>query len=295
MKQTNYNTLLCSIIAIAILCASCASPKIVVHGKRGTEIYDPSYNKLGTISNEGYAKVKLPRNSFRPFLLSHEANGDVYIPFAIDYKRKTHVAGDIIATLGIFSGIALIPSTIYILHQSSQRSNNYKYLKKQTTNQDFTFVPFVDNGERKTMILANEPNAISLEPTDGKTSVRETSSASKRTLNDKAKIVSGTYSGSGFLTQSGQMVEEYATIKVLITRKDNNNVWVDVIEGGDSFFGSKSLYQIKKKGKNTYVLSLKDIPDAYITIDTDGALTYMHPKVNIDGDIYTLNIKAKRQ
>lgn len=93
----------------------------------------------------------------------------------------------------------------------------------------------------------------------------------------------------------GKIIEEYSNVKVVVLRIDNNTVNVDVVENGESYFSTKSKYQVKKKGKNTYVLSLNGIPDAFITIDNAGHLTYIHPKVNIDGDIYTLNITATKK
>ena len=127
------------------------------------------------------------------------------------------------------------------------------------------------------------------------TIARRKSTVSKRTLNDYAKIVSGTYTGAGYLAQKGKVIEEYAKIKVVILRIDNNNVNVDVFENGESYFSKTNKYQVMKKGKNTYVLSLDGISDALITIDNAGHLTYIHPKVNIDGEIYTLNLTANKK
>ena len=42
-------------------------------------------------------------------------------------------------------------------------------------------------------------------------------------------------------------------------------------------------------------MSLKGIPSAVISIDSKGNLVYYHPKVNIDGEIYTLEINAIKQ
>lgn len=182
----------------------------------------------------------------------------------------------------------------------TQYEHKFKYLSFQTTNQDIRFLPITDTGyrkelERKEEAIVSNPNKRSKAVSGATSSNVAKTSVSKRALGNYGNLLSGTYVGSGYLTQAGKVIEEYATIKVVVTRSDNNNVWIDVVEGGESFFSSKSLYQITKKGKNTYVLSLKEISDAYITIDANGALSYMHPKVNIDGELYTLNINAKKK
>ena len=252
MKRFKYKPIVYSIITIMLLCASCApSSKVVIYGTNGTEIYNSEYKMLGTISNSGKAKIKLPKNEYVPFLLSHEANSSLYVPFAVNF-------------------------------------NNYKYYKNQSTNQDCRFVSFLDNGEEKNIAPTSFSDVTS-------TITRRKSTVSKRTLNDYAKIVSGTYTGAGYLAQKGKVIEEYAKIKVVILRIDNNNVNVDVFENGESYFSKTNKYQVMKKGKNTYVLSLDGISDALITIDNAGHLTYIHPKVNIDGEIYTLNLTANKK
>lgn len=183
----------------------------------------------------------------------------------------------------------------------TQYEHQYKYLSVQNTNQDFRFSQIVDLGYKKTLhsddvreTVASTSINLSNSATSS-TVARRKSSISKRTSNDNAKFVSGTYSGTGYLSQKGKIIEEYANAKVVVLRIDNNTVNVDVIESGESYFSTKSKYQVTKKGKNTYVLSLKGIPDAFITIDNAGHLTYIHPKVNIDGEIYTLNITATKK
>lgn len=181
-----------------------------------------------------------------------------------------------------------------------QYDHKYKYLSVQNTNQDLQFTKIIDVGYNKK--LQNDDNKYiathTYERTSSKSSstvARRKSSVSRRSLTDNAKFVSGTYTGSGYLAQKGKVIEEYADMRVVVLRIDNNTVNIDVVENGESYFSSKTKYQVNKKGKNTYVLSLEDIPDAFITIDNAGHLTYIHPKVNIDGDIYTLNITANKK
>lgn len=70
---------------------------------------------------------------------------------------------------------------------------------------------------------------------------------------------------------------------------------VQVFEGsGESFFSAGNKYGIKK-GRDGFSLALQGIPSAVITINGKGALAYCHPKVNIDGEIYTLEISASKR
>ena len=188
-----------------------------------------------------------------------------------------------------------------IRSNQTQYDHKYKYLSVQNTNQDLRFTQITDTGHNKYLHhrdynetgirTSGSPNVEEIPTTIAK---RKTS-VSKHTLNNYAKLVSGTYSGTGYLVQKGKVIEEYSAIKVVILRIDNSAVNIDVIENGESYFSTKTKYQVKKKGKNTYILSLVGISDAFITIDNVGHLTYIHPKVNIDGEIYTLNITASKK
>ncbi len=211
------------------------------------------------------------------------------------------VGGPLLAAGG---GAALLGAAIGMpadaRSNQTQYEHKYKYLSVQNTNQDFRFAKITDVGYRKSLHTDNNEtgmqasNRLRVEGTST-TIAKRKAPASKRTQNDYAKLVSGTYSGSGYLAQKGKVIEEYSTMKVVVLRIDNSSVNIDVIENGESYFSTKTKYQVKKKGKNTYVLSLDGISDAFITIDSAGHLTYIHPKVNIDGEIYTLNITANKK
>lgn len=69
---------------------------------------------------------------------------------------------------------------------------------------------------------------------------------------------------------------------------------VDVYENGSLYFSSTCLYSVTEKNKGGYNLKLKDIPEASIKIDKNGNMSYYHPKVDIEGDIYILKISAKK-
>lgn len=320
------------IVVCVILLNSCTtSQKVTVQGTPGTEIYSPTMERLGIVGPNGKVSFKISRHSYYSYLMSKNAGANELVPFALDYKHCNNTLAAAASWLGmslagagaLMGGISVavggdtpeitaigaamlgagllmaIPSTSYF--KKTHEFDEFKYLKYQKTNQDFSFLPIKDMGYVKTM-QDNDNMVITPHVSDkanngssSSTATRRKSSVSKRTLNDNAKLVSGSYFGTGYLTQKGKVIEEYAKIKVVILRIDNNNVNVDVFENGESYFSKTNKYQVMKKGKNTYVLSLDGISDALITIDNAGHLTYIHPKVNIDGEIYTLNLTANKK
>lgn len=322
---------LLGIVVCVILLHSCTtSQKITVQGAPGTEIYSPSMEKLGVVGSNGKVSLKISRHYYYSYLMSRNAKTNEFVPFALDYKYCNNALATSIYSTGVVTaftgalvgGISLaaggdtpeitglgaamlgtgllmtIPANYYC--QKTHGDDQFKYLKNQRTNQDFSFLPIKDTGYNKT--LQDDDNKYLATPTSEKTSSNSSStvarkklSVSKRSLTDNAKFVSGTYTGSGYLTQKGKVIEEYSAMKVVVLHIDNNTVNIDVVENGESYFSSKTEYKVKKKGKNTYVLFLEDIPDASIIIDNAGHLSYIHPKVNIDGEIYTLNITANKK
>lgn len=207
-------------------------------------------------------------------------------------------AGLAIGGLGAALGAPMDCRTKQIQYQ-----HHYKYLSYQTTNQDFRFVPITDTGYRKTIDNANAAEevvtAYSTETNENAPSStvarRRSTPVASSNITDNTKFLSGTYTGTGYLAQKGKTIEKYSNMKVVVLRIDKDNVSVDVTESGESYFSTKSKYSVKKKGKNTYILTLIGIPYASITIDAKGHLSYKHPKVNIDGEIYTLNITADKK
>lgn len=122
------------------------------------------------------------------------------------------------------------------------------------------------------------------------------SSVSSRTLKSLSQQIEGSYVGTGLLTLNNKMIEEYEGIKVIITKDDNKIVGVQVQESdGSDFFYSPLEYQVSKKTDGSYELILKDISSAKITIDKNGNMTFIHPKVNIEGQAYQLSLKTIKQ
>lgn len=323
------------VICVILLHSCTTSQKITVQGTPGTEIYSPTMERLGVVGLNGKVSFKISSDDYFSYLMSKNAGANELIPFALDYKRHSFIGTQIlkwtgytVVTAGAFSALvggiaciggdgdevggpflaagggaaalgAIIGMPADMRSNQTQYEHKYKYLSVQETNQDVHFNQIVDVGYRKTK-QNNDNNAphvsdIANSGSSSSTATRRKSSVSKRTLNDNAKFVSGSYFGTGYLTQKGKVIEEYAKIKVVILRIDKNNVNVDVLENGESYFSKTNKYQVTKKGKNTYILSLDGISDALITIDNAGYLTYIHPKVNIDGEIYTLNLTANKK
>lgn len=204
--------------------------------------------------------------------------------------------GGAITAIGAAMGV---PATNRL--EQTQYRHQFTYLPYHKTNQDIRFLPITDNGYRKTGYMENrqDENATQIVPqtenTEQTSMARSRASNSKRTLRNYGKLLSGNYIGKGVLSQQENVIEKYEDIKIIIQRIDNNNVFVEVIEGGESFFSSKSQYSIQSSGKGTYTLSLKGIPSAFIRIDALGNLTYYHPKVKIDGELYILEISAHQK
>lgn len=324
----------------AALVSSCSTyQKITVFGEPGTQILTPDLQEAGTIHNNGKLELTMSRDVCLALLLSKKGeNGDV-VPFAIDYKNrsymgtKTLLALEAVSTgaglltvigtglvcivsgedgeelglapfmlgggIGTLFGLSCGPVTDMRLRET-QRVYQFEYLSKQSTNQDFKFAKFVDDGYSKDKSVDSSGLASLMEAFEkeensmSSSSAKSRSSKSNRSLSDVGRMVEGTYVGSGKLLYEKSEVETYKDIKVILKRLDKNTVMVDVYESNDEpYFNGSHKYNIKKNGAGKYQLSLDGIPSATITIDSRKQMVYLHPKVRIDGDLYTLEISAE--
>lgn len=318
-------------ILFVLLCyalSSCTtSQRVTISGTPGTEIYSPNKKKLAVINETGKAQVELSSEIYYAYLLSRQPNTDQYVPFALDYKYKSYSGTKILKYTGMgitLAGIVPMLAGVIMLciegeaalylggtaatllgipigmpadfrSSQTQYEYQYEYLSPSSTNQDLHFVPIVDNGIKKvtsSSMAESRSSTSSKSKASSKKQVK--TSSSSRTLNDFGKSISGTYVGTGKLKESGDIVETYDKIKIIISRVDKNTVTVDVVESGESFFNENQSCTVKKTDTG-YTLSFKDITSAYINIDKTGKLSYKHPSVDIDGDIYTLEISARKQ
>lgn len=347
---------LISIILICSLLASCSTTqKIQVSGLAGTEIYTPGLTKVGTISGTGTAEIILDSDAYYAYLLSKNNGSDQYIPFALDYEEKNYTWAKIAKGVGypfmIAGGIACL-SGLIVSSINSDNTNSaivglcglgiglgglfgvaggssvlnsiegqcrFKYLKTQSTNQDFFFekpqfitvdeLPSTE--EKKESETKKEEESIVATKATTQTSkttkkvvapaqseatsksTKKLTSKSTKSLKDYGLAVEGIYVGSGSLSLGTEVIETYDDIVVKIVRVDNNSVEVSVVESnGSDFFSEASIYTIKKGSNNTYTLTHNDIAKATIKIDKNKKAIYIHPRVDIDGDIYTLKITA---
>ena len=133
-------------------------------------------------------------------------------------------------------------------------------------------------------------------PTTSKStkSKKEVSTKSKRSLKEASNDIVGEFIGTGTLKSGTQYVEEYDKITMLITKDDKNHVLVQVLEGGQEFFEEPLTYVVSKTKKGAYQLKMEDLPTAVITINEDGQFIFSHPRVNIDGEIYTLTFTGRK-
>lgn len=330
----NNKTKFILLVLICVILSSCsATQKISVSGQPGTEIYTPgkSYNEMnliGTIGGEGKIKLTLDGDMYYAYLLSKNPASNDYIPFALDYKNVSRAGagwaefGGIYATSagvvatavgiavgeGVMTGVgaALLPVGIATWASASNRNNaidhiyGFKYLSQQSTNEDITFTrpvitpvaaaaPATDETEASSGSSATDEAEVSV-------STARVSDRSTRTFKDYGSMVEGRYVGTGVLSLGNETIEQYDNMVIEIVRVDKNTVEVSVIDAdGEAFFSTPSQYTIKKPANNTYTLTHSDISKATIKINKNKKAVYLHPRVNIDGDIYTLKITATLQ
>ena len=280
----------CVVMLILSFVSCRSSQKITVRGISGTEIYTPDMKKIGVVQNDGAAKFKMDITNYCPYLMFKQNGSQRFVPFALDYKKTNYTLRLYWSVFPPFWFAAIgLPQMA-----SNQLDYNYKYLSTQSTNEDISFAPIIDNGEKKILHCYDNSGYVSdagVIENEGTTVVKRKSSVARRKSIDFAQVVSGTYIGSGSLLLKGKTVESYSSIKVVIDRKAENLVNVRVIESGESFFGSELEYSVKRSDDG-YELVLVGISNAVISIDYEGKLSFNHPKVNIDGELYKLSISA---
>lgn len=303
---TKLSCLLMIYIAISS-CASSTKQVITVFGTPGTEILDHKYNKFGSIQSNGQLQFKIRlNNDYYPYLLSHTPGTEKYVPFALDYKHKKYIHYDGFngALWGSIIGIPIALATLPITANDNNITDYHdaKYLKTQRTNDEFVFTAYENTGERRavgtyaSIGTASSGTMSTASVQEGVSTARPRTQKAARTLRDYGKAVAGTYRGTGKLRQGETTVESYGNMTVTIERTDKSSVAVSVTDDyGEPFFNNKATYGVKKGRGRSYRLTLNGIPSATISVGGNGKLAYIHPKVNIDGEIYTLEISATKR
>lgn len=326
MKYFKY--ILC-FIASTMMLSCTTTQKFTVTGKPGTTIYSPNRTELATIDASGVANIELDGSAYYAFLLSKEKGDDIFTPFALDYKKKIYggskfgeVTGGILMGVGLAgtlvtaciggglivlpfvgsfgAGIAFLPS----MSRQQQLDHRFKfeYLSEQTTNQDFAFtrpdikvVDFVASEVDKAETKNKQAEVVEKEKASSK-STKSFGSKSTKSFKDYGTVLAGEYVGNGTLSINGNVIEKYANIIVELHRIDNKKVAVQVVEAnGVEFFGEASSYSVRKNSDGTFSLVHNDVSVATIKTDGNSKLVYLHPRVNIDGDMYTLKITANKK
>ena len=178
--------------------------------------------------------------------------------------------------------------------------HRYKYVNRQITNQDLPSQKpdFAKENPININTVTNKvqsTNSIIVTEDNSSKSSKVLSQKSSKTFKDLASLIEGKYIGSGKLTKDGSTIESYDKISVTIRRVSSTIVGVVVAESdGSKFFNEETEYTISKNLNGDYQLILNGISSAKIIIDSQGRLVYVHPKVNIDGDIYQLSINGEK-
>ena len=200
-----------------------------------------------------------------------------------------------------------------ILKSRTQMKYHFEYHLAQAANTDLPVrQPVIDYVEEKPkpsdeqQTKPSEASSSSEAKTDRTAKAKSrnikksgAASKSRHSLKTPEELVCGTYSGKGSLSVGTRTVESYSGIRIIIrtsAKKMDGVVEVVVVESnGSEYFSEPSLYSVLANASGGFKLTHKEINSATIEITADGKLSYIHPKVDIDGDIYCLRISGTKQ
>lgn len=286
-----FKTFMVACILISTITSCTVNRKITFHGTPGMEIYNQS-TKLGTIDNNGTAKIKLPRDGYISYLLIYDNKNKRFYPYGVDYYYRLTTV-DIIAP-GIFiPGPNLIAIPIFLFNLkyigSDQSQEGYRYTKEQKISSTFPNAPYANTGERRKVKGSKKASSSLLSKSSS-----SSSPSSKLLRTDYGKQLQGEYTGNGKLLQGNSTIERYSNMTINITPVDKNSVSVKVLMDGSEEVLAPCNYKIGNQGDNYFVLTSEDDESAIIEIKNSKAL-YNNPNVNIDGEIYNLQITAEKE
>lgn len=112
---------------------------------------------------------------------------------------------------------------------------------------------------------------------------------------DAASLAAGTYTGRGQLILDDETADTYPNMEIEIVKVGKNLVSVTVKTDGEEFFESPLTCQVKKNKDGSLYLQLQDTPTVYIKISQNGHLSFSHRSIQVDNDIYTLNIQGEKR
>jgi len=278
------------IIITAIMFNSCGTQKIDIIGKPGTEIYSCDIQKISQITNSGRTTIKISkkrnRNPFTNIFLSKNNNdSSLYIPFVLNFKKKTYYEAPIVWIASIPLG--LLPATIIYLYDE-QYNYRFTYLPEQQTNQDIVFTPLKQTAEYKTL----DKSSQNISKSKANTERRRFSSGSSQSNNDPMSVITGRYSGKGELLDGSDVIEEYTDLSIVIKKKSENTVSVEVLASdGYSYFDEEMIYSVTKQDEQ-FVLKQKGANSRIVI--KNGNLSYTNHSINDGETVFTLKITADK-
>lgn len=200
------------------------------------------------------------------------------------------------------------------LKKRTQMKYHFEYAPVQNANTDLRLTkPVIDYVEDRPEEKGTSARGTENSNTSSKSdSGEQKTTKSRKTISGKTAtsksahfikkadvIVSGSYVGNGELIDGNEVIESYSNIKIVIKSaltKSRDKVSVNVVEAdGKEYFAEPALYSVAPDGNGGYNMQLNDISSATIKIEPNGKISYNHPKVEIDGDVYTLKISGKKQ
>lgn len=293
-------------------------------------IQNPTIQAQGNKST----KIEISSDMYCAYLLVRPTGIDTWIPLGLDYRHNSHygtkialgtgavlagtgtagmvgslvpiIAGNDSPTIGAIMGAAGAATLIgvgmgfpaQVRMRQTAYDYNFGYVKKQIIELPKLSATLLHpNPVKNTPEQSQSGRSERKKATSGKDiSERQiVGSKAKRSRSDFAQIIAGTYIGSGKLLLKGKQDDFFPEIKVIVEKIDRTNVSVRIVESDEDFFETSLPYQVSTTKKGEYLLSIKNLPEAKIIITKNGSMTFLHSKVNIDNQIYTLSISAKRE
>ena len=277
--------------------------------------------------------VSISSDMYCGYILAQAPGSDLKIPIGLNYKIKRHngtktmyLASLIVtsigmggalgggamliadsespggAVLGISAGVGAVGAFGGMVSQARMNQTaydyNFGYEKKQKIEMPPLSTTLLNPNLPKGYVeeIKEKKDSTRKKASSGKDIVPDTQRSSKvnKSRSDIAKNVEGSYSGTGLLLYGKKVEEQYSDITIILERLDKSHVSVRIIESDEEYFDMPLEYVVSKGKNGSYLLSIEKLPEASIKIASNGTLTFMHKKVNIDNEIYTLEISGKK-
>lgn len=176
---------------------------------------------------------------------------------------------------------------------------NFCYSASQHTNEDLTLTGYIPPKAEEMPTSKPRRNASGDGNLDSNTSSLETissgsSSTARRKMKTSSELVSGKYSGTGFLENHSGVRESLGKITIVITPKGDDIVLAEIFEDNEPFFDSEEFFNVTPNNDGSFTLTHSKVPSVKFSISKSGDVDYRHPSVNIDDSIHTLSIAGKR-